>query len=132
MANEPNTEASNPPSHATSGSYPATFCSVFEVVDATDDENYFTLGVFLSLADAMREVETCAAPDDLGGDHGDHEEYCVVEIRERMIGWVGIGRVVARYEWNTTPYDEAADEYGWMRTQNPTVDPRPTGKGEKE
>jgi hypothetical protein len=101
------------------GSYPAPVCSVFEVVDATDDENYFTLGVFLSLADAMREVESRDAPDDLGGDHGDHEEYCVVEIRERKIGLGGIGREVARYEWKST-YDEAADEYGWIRTQNPT------------
>ena len=74
---------------ATCGPSPGPGCSVFEVVDATDDENYFTLGVFLSLDDAMREVESCDDPDDLGGDHGDHEEYCVVEIRERKIGWGG-------------------------------------------
>ena len=106
-----------------SGVPPPTACSVFEVVDATDEENYFTLGVFLSLADAMREVESCDEPDDLGGDHGDHEEYCVVEIRERKIGWGGIGREVAKYEW-TSKYDEDKDEYGWIRTQNKNIEPR--------
>lgn len=108
----------NPKEATPCGQYPASGCSVFEVVDSTDDENYFTLGIFISLAEAMREVETCVEPDDLGGDHGDHEEYCVVEIRERKIGWGGIGRKVAEYEWKST-YDEAADEYGWIRTQNP-------------
>ena len=101
---------------AACGSYPAPGCSVFEVVDSTDDENYFTLGVFLSLSDAVREVETCDEPDDLGGDHGDHEEYCVVEIRERKIGWGGIGRKAAEYRWESK-YDETADEYGWIRTE---------------
>ena len=111
---------------------PESNYSIFEVVDATDDETYFTLGVFATLDDAKREVESCDEPDDLGGDHGDHEEHCVVEIRERKIGWGGIGREVARYEWKST-YDEATDEFKWIRAQNPTGQPLPrlSGNGPK-
>lgn len=120
MEKEQDNIASGEHGHAAAcGPSPGPGCSVFEVVDATDDENYFTLGIFLSLAEAVREVETCDEPDDLGGDHGDHEEYCVVEIRERKIGWGGIGRKAAEYRWESK-YDETADEYGWIRTPNPS------------
>ena len=91
--------------------------SVFEIVDSTSDEQYWTLGMFPTLADALAALDGCT-PDDMPGDHYDYEGVCRVEVRERKYGWGGTGTCVHAREW-TSEYNEAKDEYEWrIRTPN--------------
>ena len=88
---------------------------VYEVVDATDDEMYFTQGVFLSLEEIVKDIESESDPSNLTD--SDLEEYCKIEIRERKIGWSGHGKTVYTREW-VSEYNEAADEYEWRAKTN--------------
>jgi len=95
---------------------------VFEAVDATSDEQYWTLGIWMTLEAALAELEGCQEPSDFGCyDHDDYDEVCVVEIRERKIGWSGVGKKLATLTWRRK-YDEASDEFRWYRdeTANPS------------
>lgn len=88
--------------------------SVFEAVDATSDEQYWTLGIWPTLEAALAAFAGCQEPGDFGcDDHDDYDDVCVVEIRERAIGWSGVGKKRATLTW-TSKYDEAADEYKWQ------------------
>ena len=92
--------------------------SVFEAADATNEEQYWTLGLWLTLADALAALRV-DDPTDVGCHDADElDEYRLIEIRERKIGWCGSGKVVAKMEWKAT-YDEAADEYKWARIETP-------------
>jgi hypothetical protein len=84
---------------------------VFEVVDATSDEQYWTLGIFPTLPEALAALDGCT-PDDLPGDHGEYDDFCQVEIRERKFGWGGTGKAVCSREW-AGEHNDAADEYVW-------------------
>lgn len=97
-------------------------CSAFEMVDCTDDEQYFPLGHWLTLADAIAALDECKGPDDLGSD-GCHDDYCKVEIREHKIGWSGHGKKVYERVWSQK-YDEAKDEYEWNVVMPNTRDER--------
>jgi hypothetical protein len=90
--------------------------NVYEAVDATSDEQYYTLGVWLDLATARAALDT-VTPDDMPGDHDDYEDVCRVEIRERKLGWGGVGVRVRVWEWRRE-YDEAADEYRWVNAEH--------------
>lgn len=104
---------------------PPAPCSAFEMVDATDDEQYFPLGVWLTLESAIAALDECKDPDDLGSD-GCHDDYAKVEIRQRAIGWSGHGKKVYQREWSQK-YDEGKDEYEWhvlpnMEAERPEAD----------
>ena len=86
---------------------------VYEIVDSTDDERYWTLGIFASLADALAAMNGIT-PDDLPGDHEEYEGACRVEIRERAMGWGDKGKCVQDYEWRDK-YNEDADVYEWQK-----------------
>lgn len=100
--------------------------SVFEMVDATDDEQYFPLGIWLTLESAMAALDECKEPDDVGSD-GCHDDYCKVEIRQHGIGWSGHGKKVYQREW-ISKYDEAKDEYEWHVRPNNRI----CGTGNRE
>ena len=96
----------------------AADCSVFEIVDSSSDEMYFTCGFFLTLASAIAAIAECDTPHDLGGDHSDFGDDCAkVEVRERKVGWSGTGKVVYMREWERA-YDELTDEYSWKKKPN--------------
>ena len=98
-------------------SSPAPDGSVFEIVDSTIDEQYWTLGMFPTLADALSALDGCT-PEDMPGDHDEYEGICRVEVREHKYGWGGTGKCVHAREW-TSEYNETADEYEWrIRTPN--------------
>lgn len=91
--------------------------SVFEIVDSTSDEQYWTLGMFPTLDDALAALDGCT-PEDMPGDHDEYEGVCRVEVREHKYGWGGTGKCVHAREW-TSEYNETADEYEWrIRTPN--------------
>lgn len=85
---------------------------VFELVDVTDDEKYYSLGIWLTLEEATSALDACQCPDDLGSYYC-HDDYCMVQIRERKVGWCSPdGKPVCVREWAAT-YDEAKDEFSW-------------------
>lgn len=88
---------------------------VYEIVDATSDEQYFTLGVWLTLAEAIKELEGCNEPADFCAPSADDNDgVSIIEIREREIGWSDCypGKVVYTKRW-IEDYDEERDEYAW-------------------
>jgi hypothetical protein len=87
-------------------------CSVFELVDCTNEETYFPMGLFLSLEDALAQVKDLDEPPT-----ENPEEYVKMEIRERQIGklsWWDNGKTVATITW-IQDYIEAKDEWVWHR-----------------
>ena len=96
---------------------PLTCSALFEAADATNDEAYYTLGIWPTLAEAIAEISGCSDPGQLGSD-GEHEEYCYVEIRQRKMGWSGIGKVVWKITWRAK-YTDESDEYTWEVDADP-------------
>lgn len=86
--------------------------SIFEAVDKTEDEIYFTIGLWPSLEDAIKFLEKHQDPTEFLDQ--DHDEFCLVEIRERAMGFSGVGEKIATIEWEHT-YIEEEDEYQWRR-----------------
>lgn len=91
--------------------------SVFEVVDATNEDQYWTLGVFSTLPDALIALDG-RTPDDMPGGHDDYDDFCMIQIRERKYGWSDGGNVVRVREW-TRDYNESTDEYAWTLLKEP-------------
>ena len=91
---------------------------VFEVVDASDEEVFYPLGVFREFADA-RLAMSWKTPADLCDEVP--EQYAIIEVRRRKIGWSGMGRTVLRIEWAKV-YCEAKDEYKWEVTRTITAE----------
>jgi hypothetical protein len=90
--------------------------SVFEVVDSSNEETYWTLGIWPTLQEALAALDV-ENPEDVGCNEADeYDEHRTIEVRERKIGWGGSGRRVAKVEWKAT-WDEPADEYKWARVQ---------------
>jgi hypothetical protein len=69
---------------------------VFEIVDSSDDELYFTLGIFSSLEKAIAAVESWG--DDPELENG-IDEYQKVEIRQRKLDSFEDFREVWTREW---------------------------------
>lgn len=85
--------------------------TLFEVVDATSDEHYWTLGYFPTQQAAIAALDACT-PDSLPGDRDEDADSLRIEIREHRWGWGSCGRAVVVREW-TRDYDEPTDEYVW-------------------
>lgn len=83
--------------------------NVYEVRDVSDDEMYFTLGVFPSL-----EAFTNLLPDFRGDPVSERaEERETIAVFSRMVGdWDDGGVEVFRIE-REEAYDEDLDEYYW-------------------
>ncbi len=83
--------------------------SVFELVEILQcEDQYYPLGLFLTLADAVAVVEY----NGVGVCTMDPEEWAGVEIRERKIGLSSNGKTVWTRSWerNFADEDDAADE----------------------
>lgn len=88
---------------------------VYELVDCTNDESYFPMGLFLSLEDALAQLKDREEPPT-----DDPEEFVRMEVRERQIGklrWWDNGETVATIQW-IQDYIEAEDEWVWHK---PTI-----------
>jgi len=92
--------------------------SAFEAVDATSDEQYFTVGIWLTLESAVAAIRECG--DDYPGETLD-EDVKIIEIRERKIGvidWSETGKVVARFKWERHFGEEVTE---WRVTETPNI-----------
>ena len=92
--------------------------SVFEAVDASSDEQYYTCGIWLTF-DAAIAAFRKLGDNEPGEDIADGVK--IIEIRERKIGeldWSETGKVVAKFVWRKD-YREADDSYEWRLTETP-------------
>ena len=95
-------------------------CSVFEAVDATSDEQYFTVGIWPTLKGALDVMEECG--DEPPGEDMDDESR-IIEVRERKLGvidWSGTGKLVATLEWVKSYAEDSFNE--WRRVKTPNAD----------
>ena len=91
--------------------------SVFEAVDCTSEESYYTMGIWPSLEATIAVLRKLGT--DAPGEH--NEDYCVVEIRERKIGildWSETGKVRWKFAWEKT-YESSDDGDGWRVKETP-------------
>ena len=87
---------------------------IYEVIDSTNDEMYFTLGIFVSLDDLKDRLITFDKNSAIS-DSGPNEDVEVIEVKERKIGWGEHGKTVftitREYE-----YCEKDDSDSWKIT----------------
>lgn len=55
---------------------------IYEVIDATDDERYYTLGLFLTEAEALSVLDSEEPPSDENG-----SDAVTLEVRRRPLGY---------------------------------------------
>lgn len=87
-------------------------CSIFEMVDATDCEAYYTMGLFATLAEAIKY-----ATDER---HGEplteiNDDLVIFEIKERLTGFTGYsvtGKLRATVTWKKKYSEEDEDDDG--------------------
>jgi len=82
------------------------------ICDIYDGGEYYPLGVFMSLGDAL---ETLAAGPDKSWKN-ELEPSCTVEIWKRKIGLNGRGKRVLSIHWKQS-YDEKQGGYVWFSCQ---------------
>ena len=87
--------------------------TIFEVIDRTDDEMYYPLGIFLTLEAAKKEI--IDYPKDERISEFSQEEFEEIAIIERKIGWSGNGETVFTLERNEY-YSDDDDEFYWETT----------------
>lgn len=91
--------------------------SVFEAVDATSEESYYTMGIWLTLESAVSALR--ARGTNAPGEHDD--DCCVVEVRERKVGvldWSETGKMRWKFMWEKK-YEASDDSYEWHVTETP-------------
>lgn len=86
---------------------------IYEVVDYTNDEMYYTLGLFLSLEQAMEYIEEAEEPDRTISEFV-YDHYEEIQILKRKIGWSQHGKPVKTIR-REEKYNEEEDEYYWQR-----------------
>jgi hypothetical protein len=92
--------------------------SVFEVVDVSSEETYYTIGIWPTLQGAVDALDKRG--DDPPGDDFD-EDSKACEVRERPVGvfgWSETGRVVAKFQWVKSYEDATFNEWRRVKTQN--------------
>jgi hypothetical protein len=84
--------------------------NIYELVDATNDEMYYPLAIYLTMEDALKNART---PPDVWNSDGYIDDYAKLEIRERPVGWSAeMIEVKFIIEWENL-YDEEIDENRW-------------------
>jgi len=87
-------------------------CSIFEMVDATNDEAYYTMGLFATLEEAIKYATDSR--------HGEplteiNDDLVVFEIKERLTGFTGwsvTGKLRATVTWKKKYSEEDDDDDG--------------------
>ena len=83
---------------------------IYEIIDSTLDEMYYTIGLFLSLDEAIKKVEESGIS--MFGNVC--EDYAICHIKEREIGelsWSDVGKDVYECEWKCNYEDDSEDEW---------------------
>ena len=93
--------------------------TIYEVTDTTDEERYYPIGLFLSLADAIWAIDAEYAPWELCELAGEYVDEATIEIRERETGihTRDTGKLLWSRSWYKR-YDDATDDYLWTVKSN--------------
>jgi hypothetical protein len=92
--------------------------NIFEIIDATDDEAYYPIGLFTSLEDALAAIESKPRPWELCENAMFHGESATIEIRKRKIGIATLesGQIVWEKTW-VNKYNEDEDDNLWEESK---------------
>lgn len=90
---------------------------VFEVIDSSNDEMYFTLGIYMNLMDAKAAVKDfCSDTSSNATDYGCDGAYEEISVEERKIGWTGRGEVVYKINRENIYNQETGEDF-WVNTE---------------
>ncbi len=84
---------------------PLPITHVYEVVDHSDEEQYFTLGIYIDELAAREVLDSRHPPSN------DNElDSVTIQVRQRALGWhpLALGEVIAQRTWTRT-YDESGE-----------------------
>lgn len=84
---------------------------IYELIDATDYETHWTLGIWPTKEEAIAAVDARNDDPNRMTDQ-DQAESCTFEIRERQIGWCDIGETVWTRSW-VAEWNEDGTDYVW-------------------
>jgi len=87
-------------------------CSIFEMVDASNDEAYYTMGLFATLAEAIKYATDSRRGEPLTEISDD---LVIFEIKERLIGFTGYsvtGKLRATVTWKKKYSEDDEDDDG--------------------
>jgi hypothetical protein len=88
---------------------------IYEIVDATDDETYYTIGVYSTLELALTVLDQLEPPQT----NHCHDNWGVAEfeVRRRPVDkWSEHGKTAASVTWRELPVSDDDDEVRWDRT----------------
>lgn len=88
---------------------------VYEVVDTTDDEMYFTTGVYSKLELALASLDEPEPPQT----YHCHDDWgCAkFDVRQRPLDtWSEGGEAVATVRWKMLPLEDDDEKQRWRRT----------------
>lgn len=86
---------------------------IYQIVDATSDEVYFTLANFNDFGTAKNALLERTKPDCAITDSDDNDDYEKIDIYEYALGWGAAKKIVYTLERNKK-YNEATDEFEWV------------------
>jgi hypothetical protein len=90
--------------------------NAYEVVDATDDECYWTAGIYSSLQLAVASLERSAPPQCGMSDPGSWD-VVRFEVRRRPLDkYSEHGKVAAVVTWERLPIEDDDEEDRWSRS----------------
>lgn len=87
---------------------------VYEVIDQTDDEMYYPIGMFLSVEEAEAKIRMHDEDDTPVSESGANGEYETIAIHKRKIGWCDGGSVVKVFERECRTTED--DDHRWVIT----------------
>ena len=85
---------------------------MFEIIDVTGDEVYFTLAVYSDYKTANEELDKRLKPDCAITESAEYEDYEKIQIRHRPIGWGSSYKIAFEIE-RFKRYNDVSDEYQW-------------------
>ena len=133
------TDTATPTSPAGAGSSPSSGSEyIFEIADVSDEECFFTVGVFLSLEEAVAAIEAKPKPWQLCESAMFDGESASMEIRRKKLNVLdplNNGDVVWSRKWANRCDDYAAED-AWIIVPNAKEEqsqpgPRSATQGEK-
>ena len=86
---------------------------IYEIVDSSDDEQYFSLGYFTNKDEAIQDFNDCNEPEDFGSSCGNEYE-AGFELREHKEGWGSYYKVIKRVKF-VSALNKEKDDFIWEK-----------------
>ena len=80
---------------------------IYELIDQTDDEIHYTMGLYLTLADAFDAAKDKDSPLEI---NNDGVEFHIYERKVGETSWGDIGTLKATVNWTFEPNDDDEDD----------------------